>query len=80
VRARVGLLTGATGKVTFVVKANGKVIQQVADGADGQLQDIDADLTPAKGAASIEITVLAGSSSTKDWAVWQDLRLEPQIG
>jgi hypothetical protein len=27
----------------------------VTDGTDGQLQDLDADLTPAKGATSIEI-------------------------
>ncbi|MGH9215141.1 MAG: hypothetical protein ACRDZS_02715, partial [Acidimicrobiales bacterium] len=64
-----------------VVKANGKIIQQVTDTADGQLKDLDADLSSAKGATSIEITVLAGSSSAQDWApVWQDLRLEPQAG
>ncbi len=80
VRARVGFLKGATGQVTFIVKANGKVIQQVTDGADGQLQDLDADLISAKGATSIEITVLAAPNSTKNWAVWQDLRLEPQVG
>jgi beta-lactam-binding protein with PASTA domain len=80
VRARVGFLKGAAGQVTFIIKANGKVIQQVTDGADGQLQDLDADFTAAKGATSIEITVLAGANSTQDWAVWQDLRLEPQIG
>jgi hypothetical protein len=80
VRARVGFLKGATGQVTLIIKANGKVIQQVTDGADGQLQDLDADFTAAKGATSIEITVLAGANSTQDWAVWQDLRLEPQIG
>ncbi|HWM02098.1 MAG TPA: PASTA domain-containing protein [Actinophytocola sp.] len=79
VRARVGLLHGASGEVTFVVKANGKIIQQVTDGADGTLKDFDADLSPAKGATSIEITVLAGASSVQDWAVWQDLRLEPQV-
>jgi hypothetical protein len=80
VRARVGLLQGASGEVTFVVKANGKIIQQVTDGADGTLKDFDADLSPAKGATSIEITVLAGASSGQDWAVWQNLRLEPQVG
>ncbi len=80
VRARVGLLKGATGQVTFVVKANGKVIQQVTDTADGKLKDFDADLSAAKGATSIEITVLAGATSTGNAAVWQDLRLEPQIG
>jgi beta-lactam-binding protein with PASTA domain len=80
VRARVGLLNGATGTVTFVVKANGKVIQQVTDTADGKLKDFDADLSSAKGATSIEITGLAGSGSTQTAAVWQDLRLEPQIG
>jgi hypothetical protein len=80
VRARVGLLNGATGTVTFVVRANGKVIAQVTDTADGKLKDFDADLTAAKGATSIEITVLAGAGSTQTAAVWQDLRLEPQIG
>lgn len=79
--ARIGLLQGAGGEVTFVVKANGKIIQQVTDTADGQLKDLDADLSSAKGATSIEITVLAGPSSAQDWApVWQDLRLEPQAG
>ncbi|MGH3695386.1 MAG: PASTA domain-containing protein [Pseudonocardiaceae bacterium] len=80
VRARVGLLKGATGQVTFVVKANGKIIQQVTDTADGKLKEFDADLSAAKGATSIEITVLAGATSTGNAAVWQDLRLEPQIG
>jgi beta-lactam-binding protein with PASTA domain len=80
VRARVGFRKGATGQVTFIIKANDKVIQQVTDGADGQLHDIDADLTSAKGATSIEITVLAGLNSTKNWAIWQNLRLEPQVG
>jgi PASTA domain len=80
VRARVGLLKGATGTVTFLVKANGKVIAQVTDTADGKLKDFDADLSSAKGATSIEITVLAGAGSTQTAAVWQDLRLEPQIG
>jgi hypothetical protein len=80
VRARVGLLKGATGTVTFVVRANGKVIQQMTDTADGKLKDFDADLSAAKGATSIEVTVLAGAGSTKNFAVWQDLRLEPQIG
>jgi hypothetical protein len=80
VRARVGLLKGATGTVTFVVRANGKVIQQVTDTADGKLKDFDADLSAAKSATSIEVTVLAGAGSTKNFAVWQDLRLEPQIG
>jgi hypothetical protein len=80
VRARVGLLHGAGGEVTFVVKANGEIIQQVTDGADGRLKDLDADLSAAQGATSIEITVLAGASSGQDWAVWQDLRLEPQLG
>ncbi len=80
VRARVGLLQGAGGEVTFVVKANGKIIKQVTDTADGTLKDLDADLSSAKGATSIEITVLAGVSSNQDWAVWQDLRLEPTVG
>lgn len=81
VRARVGLLHGATGQVTFLVKANGKVIQQVPDTADGQLEDLDADLSSAQGATSIEITVLVDPTiSARDWAVWQDLRLEPQVG
>jgi hypothetical protein len=80
VRARVGLLKGATGTVTFVVRANGKVIQQMTDTADGKLKDFDADLSAAKGATSIEVTVLAGAGSTNNFAVWQDLRLEPQIG
>jgi hypothetical protein len=79
VRARVGLLKDAGGEVTFVVKANGKIIQQVPDSADGTLKDLDADLSPAKGATSIEITVLAGVNSVQDWAVWQNLRLEPQV-
>jgi beta-lactam-binding protein with PASTA domain len=79
VRARVGLLKGAGGEVTFVVKANGKIIEQVPDSADGTLKDFDADLSPAKGATSIEITVLAGANSGQDWAVWQNLRLEPQV-
>ena len=52
----------------------------MTDGADGQLQDLDADLTSAKGATSIEITVLAAPNTTKNWAVWQNLRLEPQVG
>jgi hypothetical protein len=80
VRARVGLLKGSTGTVTFVVRTNGKVIQQVTDTADGKLKDFDADLTAAKGATSIEITMLAGAGSMHNFAVWQDLRLEPQIG
>jgi hypothetical protein len=80
VRARVGLLKGATGTVTFVVRANSKVIQQATDTADGKLKDFDADLSAAKGATSIEVTVLAGAGSTNNFAVWQDLRLEPQIG
>ena len=82
VRARVGLLkgtSGATGQVTFLVKANGQVIKQVT-GSVGQLTDLDADLSSAKGATSIEITVLAGTSPITDSPVWQDLRLEPQIG
>lgn len=80
VRARVGLLKGATGTVTFVVKANGKVIAQVTDTADGKLKDFDVDLTSAQGATSIEITVQAGAGSTQTAAIWQDLRLEPQVG
>ncbi|MGH3826490.1 MAG: PASTA domain-containing protein [Pseudonocardiaceae bacterium] len=81
VRARVGLLEGtgsASGQVTFQVKANGKVIKQVT-GSVGQLTDLDADLSAAKGATSIEITVLAGASPVTGSPVWQDLRLEPQI-
>ena len=68
------MLKGATGTVTFVVKAIGKVIQQVTDTADGKLKDFDTDLSAVKG------TVLAGPGSTKNFAVWQDLRLAPQIG
>jgi beta-lactam-binding protein with PASTA domain len=81
VRARVGLPKGAGGEVTFVVKANGKIIQQVPESADGTLKDFDADLSPAKGATSIEITVRTDASSTQYWApVWHNLRLAPQIG
>ncbi|MGH3875018.1 MAG: PASTA domain-containing protein [Pseudonocardiaceae bacterium] len=92
VRARVGLLKlqgvggqvaqSAGGKVTFVIKAGGKDIQTVTADDDGTFKDIDADLSAAKGATSIEISVLADpSSAQQNWApVWQNLRLEPQIG
>ncbi|MGH3801704.1 MAG: PASTA domain-containing protein, partial [Pseudonocardiaceae bacterium] len=91
VRTRVGLLKlqgaggqvaeSGGGQVTFVVKANGQDIQTVTASADGTLKDLDADLSSAKGATSIEITVLAAASSVPDWTpVWQNLRLEPQIG
>ena len=82
VRARVGLLegTGGTGgQVTFQVKANGKVIKRVT-GSGGQFTDLDADLSAAKGATSIEITVLAGAKTITASPVWQNLQLEPQIG
>ncbi|MGH3875225.1 MAG: PASTA domain-containing protein [Pseudonocardiaceae bacterium] len=81
--ARVGLRQGTGGTVTFVIKANGKIIKQVTDTADGKLKELDADLSSAKGATSIEITVLAGASAGpgQDWGpVWQDLRLEPKVG
>ncbi|MGH3549638.1 MAG: PASTA domain-containing protein [Pseudonocardiaceae bacterium] len=79
-RARIGLQgADATGKVTFQVKASGQVIKKVTVSA-GQFTDLDADLSTAKGATSIEITVLGDASSTKGSPVWQDLRLEPQIG
>lgn len=87
--ARVGLLkpkapdsrTDTADKCTFIIKANGKVIQQVTDTADGTLKNLDADLSPAKGATTIEITVLANPSPSQDWApIWQDLRLEPKTG
>jgi hypothetical protein len=58
-------LKGATGQVTFIVKANGRVIQQVTDGAESQLQSLEVDLTSAKGATSIEIIVLVGPNATK---------------
>jgi hypothetical protein len=44
VRARVGLPQGAGGEVTFVVKANGKIIQQVPDGTEGTLKVVDVGL------------------------------------
>jgi beta-lactam-binding protein with PASTA domain len=91
VRARIGLLklqgTGgevsqsAGDEVTFVVKANDTAIQTVIASTDGTLKDVDADLSSVKGATSIKITVLAGASSVPGWApVWQNLRLEPEIG
>jgi beta-lactam-binding protein with PASTA domain len=70
VRARVDLLNGTTGKVTFIVKANDMIIKKVtlektAGSPDYQRDNFDADLSSAKGADSIEITtVLADASST----------------
>jgi beta-lactam-binding protein with PASTA domain len=88
VLAQVGVLKGpastaggagkGTGTVIFQVKANGQVIQQVTCSV-GQFTKIDADLSSAKGATSIEITVLTGTSPTKDTPVWQDFRLTPRI-
>ncbi len=80
VRARVGLLQGASGEVTFVVKAKNQIIEQVTESADGTLTDLDADLSSVKGATSVEITVLGGASTPGDLAVWQNLRLEPKVG
>jgi beta-lactam-binding protein with PASTA domain len=69
-------------KVTFVVSVNGKDMPpKVISTADGKLTDLDVDLSTAKGATSIEITVRTATSSTQYWApVWHNLRLAPQIG
>jgi hypothetical protein len=77
-KAQVGFLAGAGGEVEFVVEAWGgtlnsiKRVVGITDGAkDGALRMIDVDLSPVQGA-----TVIAGTSSWQDWAVWKDARIE----
>jgi beta-lactam-binding protein with PASTA domain len=80
-RAQVGFLTGSDDDVEFVVMANGQELARVPDsGADGLLQDLDADLTPAEGATTVDIVVLAGLRGDLDTAVWKDARIEGEIG
>jgi beta-lactam-binding protein with PASTA domain len=80
-RAQVGFLTGSDDDVEFVVVANDQELARVPDsGADGLLQDLDADLTPAEGATTVEIVVLAGLRGDADTAVWKDARIEGEIG
>lgn len=80
-RAQVGFLAGSDDDVEFLVTANGQVLAQVADsGADGELKDLDADLSAAEGATEVQITVLAGVRGDQDTAVWKDARIEGEIG
>jgi hypothetical protein len=80
-RAKVGFLAGSDDDVEFVVMADGKELAHVPDsGADRVLRELDADLTPAEGAKSVQIVVLAGLRGDQDTAVWKDARIEGEIG
>jgi beta-lactam-binding protein with PASTA domain len=68
------------GDVTFVVKANNKTLAQERKTYDRSFRDLDVDLSPARGAKTLEISVLAGASAGQDWATWLDLRVEGVAG
>lgn len=74
-RASVGLIGTAPGEAVFVVRAGGEELARLSATADGELDALDVDLSPAAGASAVEITVRAG-----DRAAWKDLRIEGQVG
>lgn len=77
IRARVGLLEGVGSGVEFTVRAGGRPapVARVSDGPDGELKELDADLSAHAGSREIEIEVDAGGT-TGVAAVWVDLRIE----
>lgn len=81
-RARVGFLAGAGGKVIFLVRAGGQeaALAEVTDNDDGQLRTLDVDLSAFAGSTAVEIEVVAGDGSRGDEAVWVDLRVEGRAG
>jgi hypothetical protein len=78
--ARVGLLQGAAGDVTFSVsvEAGDQVVTLtgVHDTADGALKTLTADLSPYAGqTVRFRLRVEAGGQADQDRAVWVDARL-----
>lgn len=76
--AVVGLIHGAPGTdgVTFEVVWQGRTLSQVHDIYDGRLKVIQVDLSPyADQRGEFILRVKAGSSSARDWAVWQRARI-----
>jgi PASTA domain/NPCBM/NEW2 domain len=82
-RATVGFMAGSfAGDADFVVLTvsdNGATtelhrVRNVA--GDGQLTDIDIDLSRAAGLRVLRLRVEAGTTSAQDWAVWVNPRVE----
>jgi len=84
--ARMGLLAGArAGSVTFRVEflplGRGTefpfTLGEASDRHDGQLREADIDLSKYAGQRGVfSLSVLTNGSSTQDWAVWVEARLE----
>jgi hypothetical protein len=82
-RASVGFLKGAGGEVEFVIEGFGGTISGTRrvftvrdNGNDGILRTIDEDLGVLSGAAGMRLVVNAGATSSQDWAVWINPRIE----
>lgn len=83
--ATVGFLEGAeAGNVVFSVwfwnydaDSSFTQVAELMDTYDGQLKEIDVDLSPFAGQSGIfRLQVDANGASTQDWAVWNDARIE----
>jgi hypothetical protein len=82
-RARIGFLQGASGAVQVIVAAHGGTLPStpavvtvnLSTGGD-LTRDIDADLSPVAGGATLRLIVRASAAGGQNWVAWENPRVE----